>query len=45
VSYLCNFIFTEPLKHNFNDNIQDSVVLDLLPNTSELELLVYRIEQ
>ena len=36
---------TEPLKYDFNDNIQDSVVPDLLPNTSELELLVREIEQ
>jgi hypothetical protein len=37
-------IVIKPLKHDFNDNIQDSVVLDLLPNTSELELLVREIK-
>ena len=36
---------TEPLKYDFDDNIQDSVVPDLLPDTSELELLVREIEQ
>ena len=35
----------EPLKHDFDNNIQDSVVLDLLPNSSELELLVRKIKQ
>ena len=35
---------TEPLEHDFNDSIQDSVVPDLLPDTSELELLVREIE-
>ena len=42
---LYNPIVTEPLKHNFNNNIQDNIVPDLLPNTSELKLLVYEIKQ
>jgi hypothetical protein len=37
-------VVIKPLKYDFNDNIQDSVMLDFLPNTSELELLVYEIE-
>ena len=36
---------TKPLEYNFNNNIQDSIILDLLPNTGELELLVYEIKQ
>jgi hypothetical protein len=43
--YLCDFTVTKPLKHDFNDNIQDSVMLDLLPDTSELELLIHEIKQ
>ena len=43
--YLYGFIVTEPLEYNFNNNIQDNIIPDLLPNTSELELLVYKIEQ
>ena len=43
--YLYNPAVTEPLEYNFDDNIQDSIVLDLLPNISELELLVHKIEQ
>ena len=42
---LYNFIVAEPLKHDFNNNIQDSIMPDFLPNTSKLELLVYKIEQ
>jgi hypothetical protein len=43
--YLYDFTAIKPLKYNFNNNIQDSVILDLLPNISELELLVYKIKQ
>ena len=43
--YLCNPIVTKPLKHDFNNNIWDSIVLDLLPNASKLELLVRKVEQ
>ena len=43
--HLRNPPLAEHLKHDFIDNIQDSVVPDLLPNTSELELLVREIEQ
>ena len=35
----------EPLEHDFDDDIQDSVVPDLLPDASELELLVREVEQ
>jgi hypothetical protein len=43
--YLHDPVVIKPLKHDFNNNIQDSVVLDLLPNTSELKLLVHEIKQ
>ena len=43
--YLRDLVVAEPLEHDFDDNIQDSVVLDLLPDISELELLVREIEQ
>ena len=45
MSYLYNFIVTEPLKHDFNNNIQDSIMPDLLPNISELKFLVCKIKQ
>ena len=43
--YLRDPAVAEPLEYNFNNNIQDSVVPDLLSDTSELELLVCKIEQ
>ena len=43
--HLRNPAVTKPLEHDFDDNIQDSVVPDLLPDTSELELLVREVEQ
>ena len=42
--HLCDPVVAEPLEYDFDDNIQDSVVLDLLPDTSELELLAREIE-
>ena len=43
--HLYNPAVTKPLKHDFNNNIQDSIILDLLPDISKLELLVYEIKQ